>query len=128
MLRDAVIQCLATQVHGLGGRIYQAFLAPANAPKPYATVKMAGDIGSADIGHAGIAQTEVRIYDEQASFSGIDALEAEVIAALHGQIITDPDTGAQYYLQWVPGAGDFVDDELKLIGRVVRFHSASLRL
>lgn len=128
MLRRAVIQRLRAQVSTLGGRAYQAFVAPANAAKPYVTVKVPAARASAAISYAGTQPVEVRLYDEPASFIALDDLEAAVVAALHGVEVEDSHETppGRYRLDWVPGGGDFADEELSLIGRLVVFEAAIL--
>lgn len=127
MLRRAVIEHLKANAAGLGGRIYQAFLAPAKPGKSYATVKLATSRGSPGISYAGDQPVEVRIYDDQVNFVSMDGLEAEVIEALHGIDIVDQVDGGKYCLQWDPsGSTDFVDEEKQLIGRLVTFEAALL--
>lgn len=124
MLRRAVIQRLRDQVSGFGGRVYQAFLAPPDAGRPYATVKLPTQRGSPVIAFAGTQPVEVRIYDDRASFVSPDTLEQAVIAALTGAEVED--AGETYRLDWAPGGGDFVDEEHGLIGRLVVFEAAVL--
>lgn len=126
MLRRAVIQKLKTSVPALGGRVYQAFLAPANVKPPYATVKLATPRGSPNISYAGTQPVEVYLYGSRDSFVSLDILELAVTVALHGVEIEDGQTQEKYYLNWVSGSGDFVDTEKKLIGRMVKFHTALL--
>lgn len=126
-LRRAVILQLKT-VPQLKA-VYQAYLAPANAQRPYATVKIVPGVGSGRIWYAGTQEIEVRIYANQLSFDALDSVERAVIDALHGRIITDTmdNPPTQYETQWVPHAGtDFVELEGELIGRLVVFHAASL--
>lgn len=130
MLRRAIVQTLQA-ITSLKG-IYQAFLAPANADRPYATVKLTETIGDVGIGFAGTQPIEVRIYDDLNSFVGLDAIEQATITALNGQTIVDivkdskgePVPGSSFYVTWAPGGGDFVDDEKRLIGRLIRFEAA----
>jgi hypothetical protein len=124
MLRRAVIQKLRDSVSALNSRVYQAFLAPANGSRPYATVKIPAARGSINIGFAGAQPVEVRVYDDQTSFIDLDSLEQAIRTALHGKEINDQNE--KYYLQWVPAGGDFVDEEYNLIGRLVMFEAALL--
>ena len=124
VLRRAVIQQLKAQVPGLGGRVYQAFLAPAGTPRPYATVKLPGIRGSPVISYAGAQQVEVRIYGERDSFTTLDQLEADVIGALHGIEVLDATDGSRHQVDWLPGGGDFPDDDKGLIGRLVTLEAA----
>jgi len=128
MLRRAVIERLRNQVPELGARVYQAFLAPVDVGRPYATVKVPTARGSPAITYAGTQPVEVRLYDDRSSYIGLDELEGAVIAALHGAEISDTheDPPGRYVVQWVPGGGDFVDDERDLIGRLVMFEAAAL--
>lgn len=127
MLRRAVIQHLKGAVPSLGGRVYQAFLAPANTPRPYATVKLLDGGASARISFAGDHLVEVRLYEATSgSFLNMDSLASSVITALNGRTITDSDSGEKYDLFWVPGMNDFVEDDRKLIGRLVRFRAAAI--
>ena len=119
-----MIQHLRDQVAALGGRVYQAFLAPPDVARPYATVKLVTQRGSPSISFAATQPVEVRIYADRASFVELDTLEQAVIGALHGAEIQD--AGETYRLDWVPGGGDFVDDEHDLIGRLVMFEAAAL--
>jgi len=127
MLRRAVIQHLRQQVPALGGRVYQAFLAPANTPRPYATVKLMDGGASLRISFAGEHLIEVRLYEDMAgSFVTLDVLAGQVIAALNGRTITDSASGEKYDLYWVPGMNDFVEEDRQLIGRLIRFRAAAL--
>ena len=127
MLRRAVIKHLMNVIPSLGGRVYQAFLAPPNAERPYATVKISAPRGSPSISYAGDQPVEVRIYDEPASFIVLDNIETAVIDALHGVDIADLDTGEKYHLRWRPDGGiDYDDEERKLICRLIFFEAALL--
>lgn len=128
MLRRAVINHLRTHVPSLGGRVYQAFLSPADATRPYATVKL-GDGGASNrISYAGYVEIEIRIYQDMNSFLPLDSLEREITAALHGSVIWDEQENPpeQHEIFWLPGVNDFVDEERKLIGRLIVFRTASL--
>lgn len=127
MLRRAVIQQLRAQAPSLGGRVYQAFLAPVDAGRPYATVKIPASSGSPFITYAGTQPVEVRVYADPASFVALDQVEAEIIAALHGVDVVDGIDGERYEIAWVPGGGDFRQDEPDLIGRLVMFNAALLQ-
>lgn len=121
MLRRAVIQHLRQQVPALGGRVYQAFLAPANTPRPYATVKLMDGGTSLRISFAGEHLIEVRLYNDlTSSFVVLDELAYQVIQALHGEVVDD-ETGERYEVRWEPGMNDFVEDDRQLIGRLLRF-------
>lgn len=124
MLRRAIIQHLKAQVPGLGGRVYQAFLAPPGTTRPFATVKLPGIRGSPAISYAGAQQVEVRIYGDRDSFTALDPLEADVIGALHGIEVQDATDGSLHQLDWVPVGGDFTDDDKGLIGCLVTFEAA----
>lgn len=126
MLRRAVIQHIKVSVSELNGRVYQAFLAPPNIEKPYSTVKIPTARGSGIITYAGTQPVEVRVYDKQNSFISLDELERNIIASLNGAEITDQNDGEKYCLTWAPGGGDFIDDEKKLIGRLILFEAAAL--
>lgn len=128
LLRRAVIQHLKAQVSALGGRVYQAFLAPPGTARPYATVKAATSRGSIVISYAGTQTIEVRLYDDPASAVALDQIEVAVISALHGIEIQDAAESppGTYRLDWVPGGGDFHDDEMGLIGRLMVFEAALL--
>ena len=127
MLRRAVVNALKA-VPLLGARVYQAFTAPADAQAPYATVKMPGGRGSAEITWAGTQTVEVRLLTKSQSSVDLDTLEASVIQALHGIDVMDvaesPPTS--YRLTWVPGGGDFVEEDRQQIGRLVTFEAAVL--
>lgn len=127
MLRRAVIQHLKGAAPSLGGRVYQAFLAPANTPRPYATVKLMDGGASTRISFAGDHLVEVRLYEATSgSFLTLDTLARSVIAALHGKTVKDLETGEEYDLYWVPGINDFVEEDRQLIGRLVRFRATAL--
>ncbi len=126
MLRRAVINHIMDNVSTLSGRVYQAFLAPSNTRKPYATVKVGPVQGSPGLNYGGTLSIEVRIYNDQDSFLSLDAYEKGIVAALHGREITDNNGGSRYFLQWLSSPGDFVDEEKKLIGRLVVFGAAVL--
>lgn len=125
MLRRAVIKHIMDNALSLSGRVYQAFLAPSNTRKPYATVKAGAVQGSPGLNYGGTLSVEVRIYNDQDSFLALDTIEKEIVAALHGKEIVDTE-GPRYFLQWVSSPGDFVDDEKKLIGRLLAFGAAVL--
>ncbi len=121
-LRRATITTLRAQVLIVGGRVFQAFLAPAATLLPYITVKMATRIGD----RLGLQPVEIYIYAAQTSFVVLDTLEQEVIRVLHQRELVDVETGLRYTLHY-PGDGvcDAVDEERKLINRVLTFVSAS---
>jgi len=125
MLRNAVITRIIGTVLPLSGRVYQAYLAPSTVQKPYATVKAGAIRGSPGLNYAGTVAVEVYIYTDQTSYIGLDAIEKEVVAALHGKEIVDVES-MRYFLQWESSPGDFVDEEKRLIGRQVVFGAAIL--
>lgn len=117
-VRRAVIEHLQVRIPAFGGRVYQAFLAPVNAPTPFATVKLAGLRGAIELADAGDQQIEVRIYRKQDDFVALDIIRHAVITALNDQVISVE----QYRIRWVPtGPLDFVDDEKKLLGCMMTF-------
>jgi hypothetical protein len=123
-LRKAVIDTIKDGSLTLGGRVYQAFLAPADPIKPYATVKMADVSGDGRISFAGTQTIEVRLYDRMGDFINLDTIEEDIIPLLNSGPITDED-GTKFVVEWEPGGpGDFIDDEKKLIGRRVQFSAA----
>jgi len=124
MLRRAVIMRLKSAAAGLGGRVYEAFLAGPEVARPYATVKLATQVGSGSISYAGTQPVEVRVYHDQGSFKELDALEAEVVAALNGATMADDADGGRYELSWSPAGADFTDPERRLIGRLLTFEAA----
>ena len=125
MLRRAVIQALK-DVPALGGRVYQAFLAPANTGKPYATVKVPAARGDPQLARAGTQPLEVRLYADPDTFASLDQLESAVIDAVNGKEISDVVSGSVFHVEWEPGGGDFQDDQRQLIGRLVMFEAAVL--
>ncbi len=127
MLRRAVIQHLKGAAPSLGGRVFQAFLAPANTPRPYATVKLADGGASPRISFAGAHLIEVRICDDYTSdFISLDAITDEVVRALHGKTVEDAETGEKYEVFWIPGMVDYAEADRKIIGRLVRFQAAAI--
>lgn len=126
MLRRAIIQHLRNEVPTLGGRVYQAFLAPANTPRPFVTVKLMDGGRSGRISYAGDQLIEVRLYDDlTSSFVVLDELAYQVIQALHGEVV-DGETGERYDVRWEPGMYDFVEDDRQLIGRLLRFRAPAI--
>ncbi|AEE95288.1 hypothetical protein [Mahella australiensis] len=124
MIREAINRQLAT-IPEFGGRIYEAYMAPAKARAPYVTVKMASQRASTTISFAGENNIEVRIYGEPTSFKTLDVLEQKVIAALNEKYIADS-TGNKYYTRWVPGGADYTEDERGLIVRLIYFAAGVL--
>lgn len=122
MLRRAVVQAIAAGVPELGGRVYQAFLAPPDAQFPYATVRLAGELQQTPL--AGAVTVDVRLYERRGSFLALDALQAAVMAALHRREVVDPETGARYELAWAGGAIDLEESERDAIVRLLRFSAA----
>jgi len=123
-LRRAIIQQIKNQAHGLGGRVYQAFLAPVNTQTPYATVKLATERQATNITFAGSQTVEIYLYRGLDSYVNLDAIRQDVVKALNGVVITDVESGARFVLRWVGSVGDVVDEERKLIGAVVSFDAA----
>ncbi len=121
-LRRATITSLRAQVSAVGGRVFQAFFAPAATPPPYITVKRATRQGKV----FGLQPVEIYIYAAQTSFVILDVLEQTVIRVLHRKEIVDVETGLRYSLEYAGSAGDAVDVERKLINRVVTFTVASV--
>ncbi len=105
----------------VGGRVFQAFLAPATTSPPFITVKLATRIGE----RLGLQPVEIYIYAAQASFVELDVLEQEVIRVLYQRELADAETGLRYILCYANSAGDAVDEERKLINRVITFTAAS---
>lgn len=126
MLRRAVIKKLMDSVQELNGQAYEAFLAGPSTPKPYATVKLSSSRGAGAISYAGAQPVEVRIYNAQGTFKSLDGLESSIISSLNGAEITDQVDNEKYCLEWVPGGGDFADEEKRLIGRLIVFEAAAL--
>ncbi|MBT9156907.1 MAG: hypothetical protein DDT37_01898 [Firmicutes bacterium] len=120
-LRRSVIVALRQAVPAVSGRVFQAFLAPVQAMSPYITVKLPARIGDT-LGHQPV---ECYLYAAQTSFVALDALEQEVIRALHQKEFVDAETGLRYILRYASSAGDAVDEERRLINRVVTFSAAS---
>ncbi len=121
-LRRAVVTNLRTNVTSVGGRVFQAFLAPAATPSPYITVKMTTGIG----GRFGLQPVEVYIYAAQTSFVALDMLKQEVIRALDQRELVDVETALRYILDYAGSAGDAVNEERKLISQVLTFTSANV--
>lgn len=117
-LREAIISELKSKVTSVSGRVYEAFLAPSKAVPPFLTVKFASQRGS-NISFACSQVVEIYMHCDLTSFVTLDILEASVISTLNKEIKKDANT---YLLEWTPtGAGDFKDDDRKLIDRVVTF-------
>ncbi|MBT9177464.1 MAG: hypothetical protein DDT20_01797 [Firmicutes bacterium] len=120
-LRRSVIAHLRDHVPTVGGRVFQAFLAPATTMPPFITVKLSSRLGET----LGQQQVECYLYAAQTSFVALDVLEQEVINALHRRELVDMETGWRYILRYASSAGDAVDVERKLINRVITFTTAS---
>lgn len=126
-LRRAVIERIKAALPSVGGRVYQAFLAPVDAAAPYyVTVKVGDERGDVNIPWIGFPAVEVRLYSKPLSFISLDELEGQVIQVLQGVPITDPQTGKVYQLRWLPGFGDFNDPQQNLIGKLVRFQAVRI--
>ncbi|MGV8164645.1 MAG: hypothetical protein ACLKAK_07295 [Alkaliphilus sp.] len=122
-LRRAVIAQLKNHVTAIGGRVYQAYLAPADVQTPYATVKMAGVRGDVTLLYAGDQSIEVYVYRDHDCFVSLDALKQLAVLALNGSVLVT-ESGERHHIRWVPfGQGDFVDEERKLIGCVESFET-----
>lgn len=127
-LRRAIISHIRSRVPALATSTFQAFLAPSNPPNPYATVKMASVRLSPELNDAGDQTVEVRIHRTQSSYVDLDAVKNDVIRALHGATVLDAETALQYYVRWTSfGAGDFVEEDRKLIGCLVTFEVATIQ-
>ena len=118
-MRAALINRITAQVPGLGGRVYQAFTAPAKKVPPYCTVKLPDIVGSGAITYAGTQRIEVRLYGPAGSFLLLDTLAAATIKALNGHMVGGT------LVQWAPGGGDFVEEDGEL-GRILFFEAAAL--
>lgn len=124
-LRHAVIEHLRLNVPALGGRVFQAFLAPPNVQSPYATVKLGSIRGNIELPYAGDQQIEVRVYRTRDDFAVLDSVRQSVITALNGTTILGNSSPERYRLKWVPtGPLDFVDEERRLIGCLVMFETS----
>ena len=130
MIRRAVIDRLRNNVPSLQGRVYQAFVVDARKePRPYATVKIVPGTASTRISYAGHDEIEVRVYGDMTDWTELDAVVEEVIRALNGRDVEDPETGQRYEVAWIPGVNDFTDvgrPGEQLMARLVRFRAASL--
>lgn len=110
----------------LGGRVYQAFLAPADAGRPYATVKVPASRADGRLSSAGTQPIEVRLYADPDSFVLLDEIEGALLDLLDDKDIQDVASGSVFHVEWEPGGGDFQDDQRQLIGRLVIFEAAVL--
>ncbi|NPV44806.1 MAG: hypothetical protein HPY70_12665 [Firmicutes bacterium] len=127
MLRNAIIQHLRQSISEVGGRVYQAYLAPEKVKRPYLSVRMGETIASDTVSFGGTAQIEVFVYEDASkSFLDVDRISDKVIAILNGAYVTDPDDGRTYYVEWDPTTNDIYEDNRKLIGRLLRFRTAIL--
>jgi hypothetical protein len=124
MIREAINKALKN-VSALGGRVYEAYTAPADTAAPYATVKFATQRPSTAITFAGDNNIEVRIYGKPTSFKSLDAIEQEVINVLNDKEVEDSD-GNKYYVWWVPGGADYTEDDRGLIVRLVNFAAGAM--
>lgn len=128
MLRRAVINFLKANVGEVGGRVYQTYLAPRQVKRPYITVRLGDVVESGTVSYGGTAQIEVFVYDDiDGSFLTVDRICDKVINALHGAYVTDEETGKTYYLEWNPTTNDIVEEDRRVIGRLLRFQTAILR-
>jgi len=128
MLRRAVVNFLKENVSEVGGRVYQAYLAPKQVKRPYLAVRMGEVIESGAVSFGGTAQIEVFVYDDiGGSFLTVDRICDKVINALHGAYVTDQEDGKTYYIEWNPSTNDIIEEDRNLIGRLLRFRTAILR-
>jgi hypothetical protein len=118
-LRVALINFIAAQVPGFGGKVYQSFTAPAKKAPPYCTVKLPDIVGSGAIAYAGAQRIEVRVYAPVGSFLLVDDLATKTIKALNGRMV------GQHLVLWEPGGGDFVEEGGEP-GRILYFNTAAL--
>ncbi|PZN07685.1 MAG: hypothetical protein DIU76_04095 [Bacillota bacterium] len=125
-----MVDHLRRSVPSLEGRVYQAFLVDAfKEPRPYATVKVVPGTASTRISYAGHDEIEVRVYGDATDWTELDAVVEEVILALNGRDVEDPETGQRYEVAWIPGVNDFTEAGRPgepLLARLVRFRAASL--
>lgn len=127
MIRSAFIHFLKENISEVGGRVYQAYLAPKQAKRPYLAVRMGETIESGTISFGGTAQIEVFVYDDiGGSFLNVDRISDKIVALLNGAYITDQEDGKTYYIEWNPTTNDIIEEDRKLIGRLLRFKTAIL--
>ncbi|WP_228378983.1 hypothetical protein [Thermoanaerobacter thermohydrosulfuricus] len=127
MLRRAIIKHLRENITEIGGRVYQAYLAAEKAKRPYITVRLAESIASEVISFGGTMQIELFVYDDLGkSYLNLDYISDKIIAVLNGAYITDQEDGKTYYIEWNPTTNDIIEEDRKLIGRLLRFKTAIL--
>jgi len=107
--------------------IYEAFNAPENCSKPYATVKMYGD-EEAPENHKGQKDSfSVTIYDDNNSFKTLDSLVWEVRDKLDGVTLT-ADDGTVFVPEYIKTLEDYHDDIKNLFSKRIDFDFAGVRI
>ncbi len=125
MLRRATIDRLKAAVPDLGERAWGAYLAPVDAARPYATVRLTAARGDIAPTWSGVQIVEISILGDPTSFEPLDQIAQLVTDSLKDTEITDAATGRIYSLSWMAGATDFRDAERGLIGRQFPFEAAT---
>jgi len=107
--------------------IYEAFNAPENCSKPYATVKMYGD-EEAPENHKGQKDGfSVTIHDDPDSFKTLDSLVWEVRDKLDGVTLT-ADDGTVFVPEYIKTLEDYHDDIKNLFSKRIDFDFAGVRI
>lgn len=126
-MRSIIRDRLIAEVEAVAGRVYDVEPASAGGDKPY-LVLLQGEETRAERWVGYRTMFEVKPYvATTSSFADVDELGQAVIAALHGQTLTDPDTGGPdeqpaftcYYVG-TPGK-DELDTGREALTRAYRF-------
>lgn len=126
-MRNGIRQQLIERVQGISDRVFEPHAAGADTEKPYLVIAQGVDTEESQwAGYRRII--EVWPYLSRSSFAKVDATSREVVAAMDGQIINDPETGEVFTCTYLGTAGpDVVDEDWDAITRGLRFAVLALQ-
>jgi hypothetical protein len=101
--------------------VYEAFLAPSGAAKPYATVKFTTTLNSINNKHGWNQPLEVYIYYPKTSFKNIDELVTDVITKLNNVSLTT-DSGNTFTCELDSVLPDNTNENNDTIIKIVTFN------
>lgn len=126
-MRNGIRQQLIERVQGISERVFEPHAAGADTEKPYLVIVQGVDTKESQwAGYRRII--EVWPYISRSSFAKVDAIAKEVVAAMDGQIISDPETGEVFTCMYLGAAGpDGVVEDWDAITRGLRFAVLALQ-
>lgn len=121
-MRGVLRAALIAAVPDAEGRVYEPMGASAETPKPFLVVRLGVEGDPAGTHFSRRQVLDVLVYDEPTTRQRIDRLAQAVLVALNHKKLTDPETGAAFFVDFGGSPlQDTYDADLRAPYRPVRF-------